>query len=73
MRWLKLSWFLYAGQKTIGFSTSIEIDLVFVCAPEITWISVSIEIDLFFVWVVGIDLVFVCGPYISWFYCEHRS
>ena len=28
--WLKLTWFLDAGRKTLGFSVSIEIDLVFV-------------------------------------------
>ena len=37
----------------------VEIDLVFVCGPKMTWFCVGIEIDLIFVWVVEIDLMSV--------------
>ena len=38
--WSKLTWFLYAGRKSLGFSLRIEIDLVFVWVVEIDLISV---------------------------------
>ena len=45
--WSKLAWFLYAGQKPLGFSASIEIAMVFVWVVEIGSISVKgIELDL---------------------------
>ena len=37
----------------------VEIDLVFVCGPKMTWFCVGIEIDLVIVWVVEIDLMSV--------------
>ena len=35
----------------------VEIDLVLVCRPNMTWFCVGIEIDLVFVWVIEIDLM----------------
>ena len=37
----------------------VKIGLVFVCVPKNTWLSVSIEIDLVFVFVVKTDLILV--------------
>ena len=42
--WSKFTWFWYAGNRSLGFSANIEIDLVPV------WV---LEIDLISVW--GID------------------
>ena len=45
--WSKLTWFLHAGRKALGFSVSIEVDLVFVWVVEIGLISIwGIELDL---------------------------
>ena len=41
------------------FVRVVEIDLVFVCGPKMTWFCVGIEIDLVIVWVVEIDLMSV--------------
>ena len=38
-----------------------EIDIDFVFGPEITWFSVSIEVDFVFVWVVEIDFISAWG------------
>ena len=38
--WSKLTWFLYAGRKSLCFSSSIEIDLVFVWEVELDLIWV---------------------------------
>ena len=46
-RWSKLARFLDAGRKSLGFSVSIEIDLVFVWVVDIDLISVcGIDFDL---------------------------
>ena len=29
--WSKLTWFLYSGRKSLGFSVNIELDLFFLC------------------------------------------
>ena len=64
-----MTWFLYAGRKSIGSinSVSIEVDLVFVWVVEIGVISVwrmeldlfqcRDEIDLVVLWVVEVDLI----------------
>ena len=44
LRWSKLTWFSYAGRKSLGFSVGTEIGLVSV------WV---VEIDLIPVW--GVD------------------
>ena len=52
------------GSIDFIFVRVVEIDLVFVCWPKITWLqgfSVSIELDFVFVWVVEIDLISVGG------------
>ena len=49
-RWSKLARFLDAGRKSLGFSVSIEIDLVFV------WV---VDTDLISVWGVELDLILV--------------
>ena len=44
---VKLTWLLDAGSKSLGYSVSIEIDLVFVWVLKIESISVwAIELDL---------------------------
>ena len=56
--------FLVWGSIDVIFVRVVEIDLVFVCWPKITWLqgfSVSIELDFVFVWVVEIDLISVGG------------
>ena len=35
----------------------VEIDVVFVCGPIMTWFCEGIEIDFVFVWVVETNLV----------------
>ena len=50
--WPKLTRFLDAGRKTLGFSGSTEIDLVFV------WV---IENDLISAWGIELDLISVLG------------
>ena len=45
--WSKLTWFLYVGRKSLGFSVSIEIDLDYV------WV----EMDLISVWGMEHDLI----------------
>ena len=51
--WLsKLNWFLETGRKPLGFSVSIEIDLVFV------WVVGS---DLIPLWGTTLDLISVEG------------
>ena len=57
----------------------VEIDLVFVCGPKMTWFCVGIENDLVFVWLVEVDLmsvweietdlVSVKGSELTWFLC----
>ena len=43
----KLTWFLYAGPKSLGFSASMQIDVNFVRVVQIDVISVwGIELDL---------------------------
>ena len=39
--WSKLTRFLNAGRKSLGFSISTEIDLVFVCVVDTDLISVN--------------------------------
>ena len=48
--WSKLIWFWYASRKSLGFSVSIEIDLVLV------WV---IEIDMISVWGMELGLISV--------------
>ena len=46
--WSKLTWFLYAGSKSLGYSVGIEIYLVLV------WV---VEIYLILVWGMDLDLI----------------
>ena len=48
--WSKLTRFWDAGRKSLGFSVSIEIDLVFV------WV---VDVDLVSVWGIELDLISV--------------
>ena len=42
-----MTWFWYVGRKSLGFSVSIELDLVFAWVVEIYLISLwGIELDL---------------------------
>ena len=50
--WSKLTRFLDAGRQSLGFSVSIEIDLVLVWA---------VDIDLISVWRVKLDIISVQG------------
>ena len=43
-----MTWFLYAGRKSFGFSVGIEIDLVFV---------LEVEIDLISAWGMEFDFI----------------
>ena len=45
-----LTWFVDAGGKSLGYSVSIKIDLVF------AWV---IEIDLILMWEIELDLISV--------------
>ena len=55
----------------------VEIDLVFVYGPKMTWFCMGIEIDLVFVWVdeidlmsaweIEVDLILVKGSELNWF------
>ena len=61
----------------------VEIDLVFVCGPKVTWFCVGIESDLVFVWVdeidlmsawdIEIDLISVKGSELTWFFVGVRN
>ena len=51
----------------------VEIDLVFVSGPKMTWFYVGIEIDSFFVWVVEIELISVTGSKLTWFLFGGRT
>ena len=56
---VEIDLFLYAGRKSLGFSVSIEMDLV---------LKVG-EIDLISVWGIGIDLISVQRSETAWFLC----
>ena len=49
--------FLLWGSTDLVFVWVVDIDLIFVCGPEITSFSISIEINLDFVRLVEIDLI----------------
>ena len=60
----------------------VEIDLVFVCGPKMTWFCVEIETVLFFlrveidlisVWGIEIDLISVQGSELTCFLCGGRK
>ena len=40
------------GSIDFVFMPVVKVDLVLVCWPNITWFSVSIELDFVFVWLV---------------------
>ena len=69
--WSKFTPFWDAGRKSLGFisSVSIEIDLVFVWVVDIDLISVwGVEIDLIsFSLGIEIDMVCVWGSKMTWF------
>ena len=45
--WSKLTWFLNAGRKSLGFGVNIDFDLVFVWVVETNLISVrGVELEL---------------------------
>ena len=46
--WSKLTWFLYAGRKSLDFSVGIKIDLAFVWVIESDLISVP-EMETFLI------------------------
>ena len=48
--WSKLTWFLFAGRKSLGLSVSIELDFVLV------WV---VEIDLISLWGFEPDMIIV--------------
>ena len=50
VRLVKLTWFLYAGLKSLGYSVNIELDFVFV------WV---VEIDLILMWGIELGVVSV--------------
>ena len=57
--WWGLSWFLDAGRKSLGFSVSIGMDLVFVWVADVDLISAcGIELDL--ISVQGSELICLC-------------
>ena len=58
--WPKLTWFLYAGGKTLGLSVNIEVGFVFV------WV---VEIDLIPLLGIELDLPSVYGSQLPWFWC----
>ena len=72
--------FLDAGRKSLGFSVSIEVDLVFVWVVDIDLISVGgIELDVISVYgfkliclCLGVenDLVLVSGSKLAWILCD---
>ena len=47
---LELTLFLYVGRNPLGFDVSIEMDLVFVCRPEITRLKFTDRIHLVLNW-----------------------
>ena len=79
--WSKLTWFLHASRKPLGFSVSIELDFVFVWVVELDLISMGgIELDL--ISVRGSELTWFCvrgenyfvllsGSERTWFLCQH--
>ena len=90
---LKLTCFFCRGQdrhcffscvcrKSLVFSVSMGIDLVFVMVVEIdlisvrgsnsNWFQCRDEIDLVVVWVIEIDLLLVCWQKITCFWYEHE-
>ena len=65
--WSKLTQFLDAGRKLLGFSVSIEIDLDFVWVVDIDLISVGGSNLTWFQLGIGIDLVCILGSKMNWF------
>ena len=53
-----------AGHKSLGFSVSFEIDLVFV------WV---VDIDFISVWGIELDLISVGGSELIWFVSGSRK
>ena len=53
--------FLVWGSIDLAFVRVVEIDLVFVRWPKITWFECEHRTDFVFVWVVEIDLVSLWG------------
>ena len=47
---LELTLFLYVGRNPLGFDVSIEMELVFVCRPEITRLKFIDRIHLVLNW-----------------------
>ena len=62
--WSKLTRFLDAGHKSLGFSVRIEIDLVSV------WV---VDIDLISVWETKLDLISVEGSELIYFVSGGRK
>ena len=63
--WSKLTWFLYVGRKSLGFSVSIEVDLVW------NWLGFSVGIEIDFVFGRGSKSTSVCvwaKNYLVWIY-----